>query len=145
MAKITSGVFPVNALKIEVQVEGETYAEIADMESANISVDTGVEEYNTIVDGGWRKALATSKALNLSMSGKRCLGDAGNDFIASKWNKVGQECNTSCRITLPNDDKLEFECVVQVTSFLGSDATAIAPLEFELVSNGEPIYTEANA
>lgn len=145
MATISTGVFPVNALKIEIGItktaDEWTYAEIADMESANITVDTGVEEYNSITDGGWRKALATSKALSMSMSGKRCLGDEGNDYVADKWNKNGQECNSSCKITLPNDDTIVFDCVVQVTSFLGSDATAIAPLEFELLSNGEPIYT----
>lgn len=149
MATISSGVFPVNALKIEIGItktaDEWTYAEIADMESANITVDTGVEEYNSITDGGWRKALATSKALSMSISGKRCLGDEGNDFVASKWNKNGQECNSSCKITLPNDDTIVFDCVVQVTSFLGSDATAIAPLEFELLSNGEPVYTEKTA
>lgn len=147
MATISSGVFPVNALKIEIgtsQTASEwTYSEIADMESANITVDTGVEEYNSITEGGWRKALATSKALTVSMSGKRSLGDAGNDYVAGKWNKNGQECNTSCKITLPNDDTIVFDCVIQVTSFLGSDATAIAPLEFDLLSNGEPVYTES--
>lgn len=149
MAKITSGVFPVNALKIEIgttkTANAWEYVEIADMESANITIDTGVEEYNSIKDGGWRKALATAKALSMSMSGKRCLGDAGNDFVAGKWNKNGQDCNSSCKITLPNDDTLVFDCVVQVTSFLGGDATAIAPLEFELLSNGEPVYTEQGA
>ena len=146
MATITSGVFPVNALKIEIGVSKTaseyTYAEIADMESASITVDTGVEEWNSITEGGWRKALATSKALSMSMSGKRCIGDAGNDYIASLWNKNGQECNSSCKITVPNGDILTFDCVVQVTSFLGSDSTAVAPLEFELLSNGEPVYTE---
>lgn len=145
MATIQSGVFPVNALKIEIGTsktgEDWTYAEIADMESANITIDTGVEEWNSIKDGGWRKALATSKALSMSMSGKRCLGDTGNDYIAGMWNKNGQDCNTSCKITLPNNDTLVFDCVVQVTSFLGSDSTAVAPLEFDLLSNGEPVYT----
>lgn len=145
MATISSGVFPVNALKIEIgtakTTDEWTYAEIADMESANITVDTGVEEWNSISDGGWRKALATAKSLTVSLSGKRNLGDKGNDYVASMWNKNGQECNSSCKITLPNDDTLVFDCVVQVTSFLGSDATAVAPLEFDLLSNGEPVYT----
>lgn len=147
MATLTTGVFPVNALKIEIGISKTedtwTYAEIADMESANITVDTGVEEWNSITEGGWRKALATSKALSMSMSGKRCLGDEGNDFIAGKWNKNGQDCNSSCQITLPNGDSIVFDCVIQVTSFLGSDSTAVAPLEFELLSDGEPVYTEA--
>ena len=145
MATITSGVFPVNALKIEIGTSKTgsewTYAEIADMETASISVDTGVEEWNSITEGGWRKALATSKSLSVSMSGKRCLGDTGNDYVAGLWNKNGQECNSSCKITVPNGDTLVFDCVVQVTSFLGSDSTAVAPLEFELLSNGEPVYT----
>lgn len=149
MATISSGVFPVNALKIEIGTaktgDEWTYAEIADMESANITVDTGVEEWNSIKGGGWRNALATAKALSMSMSGKRCLGDIGNDYVAGMWNKNGQACNSSCKITLPNDDTLVFDCVVQVTSFLGSDATAVAPLEFELLSNGEPVYTEKAA
>ena len=146
MATITSGVFPVNALKIEIGTtktsDTWTYAEIAEMESANITVDTGVEEWNSITNGGWRSALATAKALSMSMSGKRCLGDAGNDFVAGKWNANGQECYSSCKITLPNDDTLVFDCVIQVTSFLGADATNVAPLEFDLLSNGEPVYTE---
>lgn len=146
MATITTGVFPVNALKIEIGTSKSasewTYVEIADMESANITVDTGVEEWNSITEGGWRKALATAKSLTMSMSGKRSLGDAGNDYVASMWNKNGQDCNSSCRITVPNGDTLTFDCVVQVTSFLGSDSTAVAPLEFELLSNGEPVYTE---
>ena len=149
MATITSGVFPVNALKIEIGTKKTSdtweYAEIAEMESASITIDTGVEEWNSIKNGGWRSALATAKALSMSMSGKRCLGDTGNDFVASKWNKNGQDCYSSCKITLPNDDTLVFDCVVQVTSFLGSDATAVAPLEFELLSNGEPVYTEQGA
>ena len=147
MATISSGVFPVNALKIEIGVSKQastwTYKEIADMESASITVDTGVEEWNPMVHGGWRKALATSKSLSMSMSGKRCLGDDGNDYVAGLWNKNGQDCYSSCKITLPNDDTLVFDCVVQVTSFLGSDSTAVAPLEFELLSNGEPVYTAA--
>lgn len=149
MATVSSGVFPVNALKIEIGTSkaGETweYAEIAEMESASISIDTGVEEWNSIMNSGWRSALATAKALSMSMSGKRCLGDTGNDYVAGLWNKNGQDCYSSCKITLPNDDTLVFDCVVQVTSFLGSDATAVAPLEFELLSNGEPVYTAKGA
>lgn len=145
MATITSGVFPVNALKIEIGTQKTsdtwTYAEIAEMESASITVDTGVEEWNSIKNGGWRSALATAKALSMSMSGKRCLGDTGNDFVSSKWNANGPDCYSSCKITLPNEDTLIFDCVIQVTSFLGADATNVAPLEFELLSNGEPVYT----
>ena len=147
MEKISTGVFPVNALTIEIDTafgsDAEAYEEIAEMENANISIDTGVETWYSIKDGGWQKALATAKAFSMDMSGKRCLGDAGNDYIASKWNANGQDCNSNCKITFPNGDSLTFDCVIQVTSIWGADGTNVAPLEFTLVSNGEPLYVKA--
>ena len=141
---ISTGVFPVNNITFEVNTsttETEEFVSIADMENANISIETGVETWYSITDGGWQKALATAKALTIDMSGKRCIGDAGNDFIASKWNKNGQECNADFKITFPNGDTLTFEGIIQITSMWGGDATNVAGLEFTILCNGEPMYT----
>lgn len=143
MATITSGVFPVNNIKFEVETADSTFSTIADMESANITVDTGVETWFSITDGGWQKALATSKSFSIDMAGKRCIGDAGNDFIADKWNKNGQDCNANFQVTFPNGDKLTFEGVIQITSMWGGDATNVAGLEFTILCNGEPEYTKS--
>ena len=146
-----SGVFPVNEVDFKIDTSSETerskspsYATIADMESASIAIDTGVETWTPLETEGWQRALATAKSATISMSGKRNIGDTGNDYIAGKLLKNGQSCNSTYQITFPNGDKLEVPCVIQVKSLVGADSTNVAPLEFDLISDGKPTYTEAS-
>lgn len=142
-------VYPVNANSIKVKAHGGTtggtYNTIADMESATINVDTGVETWYGLAEGGWQKALATSKALTIDMAGKRSYGDAGNDLIANMWNTNGVDALIDVQITLPDKATLEFTAVVQITNIWGGDSTAVGALEFTLVSDGKPEYTAATA
>jgi len=140
-------VYPVNANSIKVKKHSGTasgeYATIADMESASIAVDTGVETWYGLAEGGWQKALATSKALTVDMAGKRSYGDTGNDLIASMWNTNGTDALADVEISLPDGAKLTFTAVVQVTNIWGGDSTAVGALEFSLICDGKPEYTEA--
>lgn len=147
-----SGVFPVNEVDFKIDTSSTTerskspsYATIADMESASISIDTVVETWTPLEEEGWQRALATAKSMTISMSGKRNIGDTGNDYIAGKLLKNGQGCNSTYQITFPNGDKLEVPCVIQVKSLAGADSTNVAPLEFDLVSDGKPTFTEATS
>lgn len=153
MATEFKGVFPVNEMNFRIDKSSETsrsvnpsdddYVTIADMESASIAVDTGVETWNPLEAKGWQRALATAKAITISMSGKRNIGDPGNDYVASKLLKNGQACNTTYKITFPNGDTLVVPSVIQVKSVAGADSINVAPLEVDLVSDGKPTYTEA--
>lgn len=153
MATEFKGVFPVNEMDFKIDKSSvssrsespsdDDYVSIADMESASISVDTGVETWNPLEAKGWQRALATSKSITISMSGKRNIGDPGNDYVASKLLKNGQACNSSYKITFPNGDTLVVPSVIQVKSVAGADSTNVAPLEVDLVSDGKPTYTEA--
>ena len=49
-----SGVFPVYDLDIEICTSGSTFAPIADMENAKLSIETGVETWNSITEDGWQ-------------------------------------------------------------------------------------------
>lgn len=153
MATEFKGVFPVNEMDFRIDKSSETsrsvnpsdddYVTIADMESASISVDTGVETWNPLEAKGWQRALATAKSITISMSGKRNVGDPGNDYVASKAWTNGQACNTTYKISFPNGDTLVVPCVIQVKSVAGADSTNVAPLEVDLVSDGKPTYTKA--
>lgn len=142
-------VYPVNANSIKVKKHGTestgTYSTIADMESATINVDTGVETWFGLAEGGWQKALATSKALTVDMSGKRSYGDTGNDLIADMWNKNGVNALVDVQITLPDTATVEFTAVAQITNIWGGDSTGVGALEFSLICDGEPQYTAATA
>lgn len=142
MANITTGQFPVSSLIIKVETADQTFAPIADLETAGITLETNVETWYSIADNGWQNAMATAKAMTLDFSGKRTLGDAGNDFIAGLAFKNGQDVEKKFEIEFPNGDKLAFTGVVAVNDFLGGDATAVAPLSFEVTCKGKPTYTE---
>lgn len=147
MATFT-GVFPVYGVTLEICTAGDisgdtgTWVTIADMETAGFSIETGVETWNSLTEDGWQRALATAKAFTLSMSGKRCIGDPGNDYIASKSFANGRDCDSRVRITFPDGAKFEGGVVVSVNEQLG-DSTNVSPLGFDLTSNGKPTYTPA--
>lgn len=153
MATEFKGVFPVNEMDFKIDKSSITsrsaspsdsdFVTIADMESASISVDTGVETWNPLEAKGWQRALATAKSITTSMSGKRNIGDPGNDYVASKLLKNGQACNTSYKISFPNGDTLVVPCVIQVKSIAGDESIKVAPLQVDLISDGKPEYTEA--
>lgn len=77
------------------------------------------------------------------MTGKRHWGDKGNDYVASLAFANGKEAISILKIEFPNGDTLKMNCVVNVTASAGGDSTSVAALEFECLSDGKPIYTEA--
>jgi len=148
MATFTTGVFPVYDLDFKIGTKGEISAEedmksIAEMDNFSMSVTSDTQEWNPMEAKGWRKLLVTAKALTISLSGKRSFGDAGNDYVASLALKNGRNCNSKLTLVFPNGDKLEMGCAVKVTNWVGGASTDVQPLEFDLESNGEPVFTAA--
>ena len=87
----------------------------------------------------------TAKSLTLTITGKRNIGDTGNDFIAGKTFANGQSAQAPFKWTFPDGSTLEMaNAVISVTNNNGGDATNVAPLEFEVQSNGKPNYTPAS-
>ena len=146
MSTITSGVYPVfeNQFKIRTAAgsgaETDTMSTIADMESFSVSFDDNIEEWTPMTTDGWVRRLKTGKGLTISINGKRNIGDAGNDYIASLAFKTGADCCSVLEWTFPNGDKATIPCVVNVTS-MGGDSTNVEPLEFECKSDGKPTFT----
>lgn len=91
----TTGVYPVydNQFKIDkTGGDGSTESNlvtIADMESFSVSIDGNIEEWKPFDQQGWTRRLLTGKSITISISGKRNVGDAGNDYIESLALKTG--------------------------------------------------------
>ena len=138
-----TGVYPVYENQFQVGASKEALTEIADMESFSVSLDNGVEEWNPLDQKGWVRRLMTSKSVTISISGKRNFGDAGNDYIAGKALKNGRDAEGCLQWTFPDGAVLLFEdAVINVTNWGAGDSTAVIPLEFDIMSNGKPTYTE---
>jgi hypothetical protein len=140
-------VYPVYENQFKINTKGRETGEanlvtIADMESFSVSFDDNVEEWTPMTSEGWVRRLKTGKGLTISLNGKRNVGDAGNDYVASMAFKGGQACNSELQWTFPNGDMVLVPCVINVTS-AGGDSTNVEPLEFECLSDGKPTFTEA--
>ena len=149
MGTVSSGVYPCYENQFQVGTGGSggsiTYSNIADCETFEVAFDNGVEEWTPFESEGWVRRLMTAKSLTLTITGKRNIGDTGNDFIAGKTFANGQSAQAPFKWTFPDGSTLEMaNAVISVTNNNGGDATNVAPLEFEVQSNGKPNYTPAS-
>lgn len=101
MANRTSDVFPCYENQFKVGTSSTSVNTIADMESFSVSFDNGVEEWTPFDTEGWVRRLLTSKGITISVSGKRNIGDEGNDFIAGKFMSNGTGRPGVFRVDLP--------------------------------------------
>lgn len=144
---VTSGVFPVFENVFKVGTAGSSSAStdmktVADLTSFSVSIDGNVQEWTPMTTEGWVRRLMTGKGITITLSGKRNVGDAGNDYVAGLFMSTGAAAETKFEWDFPNGDKLEMDVVVNVTA-LGGESTDVDVLEFNVMSNGKPTYTPA--
>ena len=90
------------------------------------------------------RRLMTSKALTITVTGKRNVGDTGNDFIAGLTFQNGRDAEADFQWTFPDGTVVQFnDAVISVTNNSGGDSTAVGALEFEVMSNGAPTLPSA--
>lgn len=141
MANITSGVFPCYENQFEIGADEKSTNTIADMETFSVSFDDGVEEWNPYDMKGWKNRLKTAKSVTISVSGKRTIGDTGNDFVAGKAFLNGVDCNAYMKWVFPDGTVVGIDVVINVTALGAGDSTAVGTLEFDLLSRGVPTIT----
>ena len=144
MAK--TGVYPCyeNQFQIDTAAaEGPAaLKDIADCETFEVSFDNGVEEWKPFDTEGWSRRLLTAKAVTISVKAKRNVGDEGNDTVAGLAWKNGRDAEKDFQWTFPDGTVVKLPgAVINVTNIVAGDSTAVAPLEFEVLSNGKPEIT----
>ena len=67
-------------------------------------------------------------------------------MVASLYNKNGRDVEKPFQWTFPDGSTVKMsQAVINVTNIGAGDSTGVAPLEFEVLSNGKPEFTEASA
>lgn len=143
MGKVTN-VFPVldNKFKVGAAKEGATI--IADMETFSVEFSNGVETWTPMDTEGWQRGLMTAKAITISLSGKRNIGDTGNDFAAGKAFKNGHDAEGYFEWEMPDGTSVSWTAAIfDVKNVAGGDSTNVGALEFDVISNGKPTVTPA--
>ena len=137
-----TGVFPVYENQFKIGADKATATTIADMETFSVSFSNGVETWTPMEHKGWQRALMTAKAVTITINGKRNKGDAGNDFIAKKAFTPGRDSEGYFCWTFPEGTTVEWDMAVFDVKNMGAgDSTNVAPLEFDVISNGKPKVT----
>lgn len=148
MARVESGVFPVHANDFEVNVGAdgaEDWVTIAELEECNVKIENTTEEWNSFANGGWGSALVTGKKSGIELKGKRCIGDAGNDFIAGKLLATGADAYISARVKTPEGKVITWAQMACGVSNAGQSggATNVGALEATLTGHGKPTIADA--
>ena len=145
MGQVTSGVFPVHANQFEINTGSEAWVTVAELEEINVTIENNTESWKSFAEEGWDSALVTGKSAKIDIKGKRCIGDAGNDFIAEKLLANGQDAYVSARIKFADGKMLTWDkmaCAV-ANAGTGGKATDVGALEATLTGHGKPELTEA--
>lgn len=143
-----TGVYPCyeNQFQIDKGTEGTEMVNIADCESFSVSFDNNVEEWKPFDHKGWTRRLMTGKSVTISVTAKRNVKDEGNDTVAGLAFENGRATEKTFQWTFPDGTKVKFkDAVISVTALGAGDSTAVAPLEFEVMSNGKPEVTPTEA
>ncbi|MEE0740793.1 MAG: hypothetical protein U0M21_00665 [Emergencia sp.] len=139
-----TGVYPCYENQFAIGDTEESTTPIADMESFSVAFDNGVEEWNPFDAEGWMRRLMTAKGLTISVTGKRNIGDTGNDYVADKAFINGRDAEAYFVWNFPDGTKVALPmAVINVTNIGAGDSTGVAPLEFDIMSNGKPVITPA--
>lgn len=145
----STGVYPVFNNKFKIGTNGLDSVEdtdmktIADLETFSPSFDNTVEEWTPMDTEGWIRRLMTGKGFSIDLSGKRNIGDEGNDYVAGLVFKTGKDVETKFQWEFPSGAKVTFNCIVNVSNVSGGDSTNVGALDFSVMSNGKPTYTPA--
>ena len=144
----TTGVFPCYENQFKVNTSSTStasWATIADCETFEVSFDNGVEEWTPFESEGWVRRLMTAKNVTITVTGKRNVGDTGNNFIAGLAFKNGRDAEADFQWTFKDGTVVTFTgSPINVTALGSGDSTAVAPLEFEVLSNGKPTIGSAS-
>lgn len=145
---MNTGVYPVYENKFKVGTKGRASEEgdmvaIAELETFEVSIDGNTVEGSPMEMQGWLRRMVTGKALTITLTGKRCLGDAGNDYVAQSAWTTGDGCASKFEWEFPSGAKLAFDCVLNVTNPGGGESRDVAILEVEVMSDGKPTFTPA--
>jgi len=135
-------IFPVSPGLIQIDTTPtatSTFVEVSNMEEISLSFDNNIEEWTPLGNDGWANRLKTGQSVTVSISGKRDVGDPGNDYVAGTALAVGTAANTTLKLDFTGVDAslgvFTIPCVISVTDMFGA-STDVAALNWEAQSRG---------
>lgn len=133
---------PVSANDLEIGTNGlfstgEQMDNIDGLSNCEMSIEGTLQEYFTTLNG-YNSADKTAIKLSFSISGKRVVGNKGNDYIARTAWYIGKKAKTLFNYTFDDGMVMSGRLVVNVSKNSGGAAEDDNGLEADLVIDGKP-------
>ena len=139
---------PVWANKIEIGTayssNAWTYAELcAGIESMTFASNEQNQQYWFICGEGFAHNEVTGAAPELQISGRRIAGDTAQDYIVGKQFALGEDRNSSVKITTAEGKVITCDCTFGDVISFGGNTLDVNAFGCTLRFNGEPTVTSA--
>lgn len=139
-----TGVYPCYENQFQAGAAKDSAKSIADMTNFSVKFDGKVEEWTPFEQEGWLRRLKTGMGITISIEGKRNVGDEGNDYVAGKAFTNGRDAEGYFAWTFPDGTIVSWnDAIYNVSELGGGESTNVAPLKFDVMSNGKPTITKA--
>ena len=142
---------PVWANKIEIGVSATsatppvwTYAELcAGIEGMTFASNEQNQQYFFLCGEGFAHNEVTGAAPELQITGRRIAGDAAQDFIVGKQFALGEDRNSSVKITTAEGKIITCDCSIGDVVSFGGNSLDVNTFSCTIRFNGEPTVTDA--
>ena len=139
---------PVWANKIEIgtafSTNAWTYSELcAGIESMTFASNEQNQQYWFICGDGFAHNEVTGAAPELQISGRRIAGDTAQDYIVGKQFALGEDRNSSVKITTAEGKVITCDCSIGDVISFGGNTLDVNAFGCTLRFNGEPTVTNA--
>jgi len=119
-------------------VEGAKFAPLAAGISGVTPAANETDDNTAYYDGaGFTDTDVTGKRITLAFSGHRVIGDAAQDYVASKFLAIGQNLKTLARWTDPDGNVIVANVTITAVVPMGGNANAKQTFSFTLSFNGK--------
>ena len=142
---------PVWANKIEIGVSATsatppvwTYAELcAGIEGMTFASNEQNQQYFFLCGEGFAHNEVTGAAPELQITGRRIAGDTAQDFIVGKQFALGEDRNSSVKITTAEGKIITCDCSIGDVVSFGGNSLDVNTFSCTIRFNGEPTVTTA--
>ena len=142
---------PVWANKIEIGTTATTadppvwtYSQLCKgIESMTFNSNEQNQQYFFLCGEGFAHNEVTGGAPELQISGRRIAGDAAQDYIVGKQFALGDERNSSVRITTAEGKQITCDCSIGDVVSFGGNTLDVNSFGCTIRFNGKPTVTDA--
>lgn len=119
-----------------------TYAKLCKgIESMSFSENEQNQQYFFVCGEGFAHNEVTGAAPELTITGRRIVGDAAQDYIAGKQFKLGEERNSSVKI-ISGGKQIICDCTIGAITSFGGQTTEVNNFGCTIRFNGKPTVTD---